>query len=115
MQIIIEKDTATRIAKDCTREEAEVFAASFPVNVVINAEGHTQPWTEWSEANPVEAANDADEQDDTHQDPVDEKAVIDSLLKRHSLSKSAFKKLPADRREKMIVEETALIASEAEA
>ncbi|MGJ7484337.1 hypothetical protein ACSFA2_03710 [Variovorax sp. LT2P21] len=103
MQIIIEKDTATHIPKECTRDEAAAFAAQFPVTVVT--EDENVPWADFVEANPV-----GDE--DGH--APDEKAVIDSLLKRKAMSKSAFKKLPVAEREKLVVEETALMASEAQ-
>lgn len=103
MQIVIEKDTATHIPKECTREQAAALAAQFPVSVVV--EGGTQSWAEFVEANPLE------DEDDVH--APDEKAVVESLLKRKGLSKTAFKKLPAGERDKLIVEETALMASEA--
>lgn len=102
MQIVIEKDTATHIPKECTREQAAAFATQFPVSVVVD--GGTQSWAEFVEANPPE------DEDDVH--APDEKAVIDSLLKRKGLSKTAFKKLSAEERDRLVVEETALMASE---
>jgi len=101
MQIIIEKDKATHIPKECTREEAAAFATQFPVTVVT--EDGNVPWAEFAEANPVD-----------EEDAPNEKAVIDSLLKRKAMTKTAFKKLPAAERDKLVLEETALMASEAQ-
>lgn len=103
MQIIIEKDTATHIPKECTREEAAAFATQFPATVVT--EDGNVPWAEFAEANPT------DEEDDH---APEEKAVIASLLKRKAMTKTAFKKLPAAERDKLVLEETALMANEAQ-
>lgn len=46
MLILIEKDTATRVPKECTPEQAEAFAADFPVHVVGD-DGVTTTFAEW--------------------------------------------------------------------
>jgi hypothetical protein len=46
MLILIEKDTATRVPKDCTPEQAQEYSNSFPVHVV-NSDSSTTPWAEW--------------------------------------------------------------------
>lgn len=49
MLILIEKDSATRVPKECTPEQAAGFAAEFPVHVVGD-DGTTVPYAEWKAA-----------------------------------------------------------------
>jgi len=46
MLVLIEKDSATRVPKECTLEQAEVFAGEFPVHVV-NDDASTTPFADW--------------------------------------------------------------------
>ena len=107
LNVQVQKDSATTISKEVTREEAESLSAKFPLKVAT-ADGFID-WAEYAEANPVD---DGSEEEDLH--APDEKAVIESLLKRQGMTKKAFKSLDADARDKMIVEETALMASAAD-
>jgi hypothetical protein len=108
LNVHIQKDSATEISKEVTRAEAEALAAMFPVKVAT-VDGFVD-WAEYAEKNPVD---DGADDEDLH--APNEKAVVDSLLKRRTMTKKAFKALEPDARDKLIVEETALMASEAEA
>lgn len=104
LNVQVQKDSATHISKEVTREEAEALSTRFPVKVAT-ADGLLD-WTEFVEKHP-EASG-----DEPH--APDEKAVLASLLKRKDMSKTAFKKLSTDEQDKLMVEETAAMASEAE-
>lgn len=49
MLILIEKDTATRVPKECTPEQAEAFSEDFVVHVVGD-DGVTTTFAEWKAA-----------------------------------------------------------------
>lgn len=102
LHVQVEKDSATHISKEVTREEAESLAAKFPLKVAT-ADGFVD-WATYLEANPAD-------EEDVH--APDEKEVVASLLKRKGMTKKAFGALDPDARDKLIVEETALMASEA--
>jgi hypothetical protein len=102
LKIEVHKDAASVIPKEVTRDEAATLAANF--RVTVNTPDGKVEFAEFNEAHP------ADEDD-----KEDEAKVVASLLKRRDMSKTAFKKLPADQRERMLLEETTLMANEAEA
>lgn len=104
LHVQVEKDSATHISKEVTREEAESLAAKFPLKVAT-ADGFVD-WAAYAKANPADAGD-----EELH--APDEKEVVASLLKRKGMTKKAFAALEADARDKLIVEETALMASEA--
>lgn len=53
MLFLIEKDSATRIPKDCSLEEAKAMSERFPVHVV-KEDGSTQPLPDYlAEQEPV--------------------------------------------------------------
>jgi hypothetical protein len=44
--ILIEKDSATRVPKDCSLEDAQALATQFPIHVV-NEDGSTTPLADY--------------------------------------------------------------------
>lgn len=52
MLILIEKDSATRIPKEVTPEQAEAFSRDFNV-LVVNDDGNNMPFDDWKAAQPV--------------------------------------------------------------
>ncbi len=106
LHVQVEKDSATHISKEVTREEAESLAAKFPLKVAT-ADGFVA-WAEYAEQNPADG-------DDEDLHAPDEKEVVASLLKRKGMTKKAFNALDAEARDKLIVEETALMANDSAA
>ncbi len=45
MFIVIEKDPATKVPKECSEDEAAGFAVDFPVTVVVD--GIQVPYADW--------------------------------------------------------------------
>lgn len=141
--IHVHKDSANVIPKEVTRAVAESMASLFRIQVETTT-GFVE-WQEFLDsevAAKTKAAADAqaatDEQarkdasasklageakaaekkaQEDAQKAIDEQqaVVLGSLLKRQDMSKTAFKKLDAATREKMLTDESALMAAEAAA
>lgn len=94
------KDSATEISKEVTRDQAADLATRFPVKV-STPDGMVD-WADFTAAEEKAAAEQA-------------VAVQASLLKRQGLKKADFLKLDDATRETMLLEETALMAVEADA
>lgn len=89
MLILIEKDSSTRVPKECTPEQAQAFSADFPVHVVGD-DGVTTPYAEWKES-----------QGDA---PVDDqaKAAEEAAFTKSGLTAAAWKKLAKAKRDALI-------------
>lgn len=94
MLILIEKDSATRIPKDVSEEEAAVFAEQFPV-FVVNDDASTTPYSEWLAEN--QTTEDADQLE----------AAKAAAFAKSGLSKSKWNKLPKAERDALIQAEMA--------
>lgn len=91
MLILIEKDSATRVPKEATEEQAAEFATQFPV-FVVNDDASTTPFADWKAAN--------QSPDTVEDDPY--AVAAEAAFTKSGLSKSKWNKLPKAEREALI-------------